>query len=219
MKPYFQDANVTIFCARCQDVLPTLRGQTIGLVATDPPYNVGKEYGVVSDSLSDEAYRHAMGQAVAFSTLLCENQVWVAPRYKLAFWLDLLPDSHLVVVERKAAGPFRQGWSDQFEIVLATGKPNKCYRDLWQDIRLKGEGYFFREDSFEHPGYTPEMIFTRSISLLSEVGETVVDPFMGTGTSGVAAKKLGRKYIGIEADEKWCKLAVERISQLSVMPL
>ena len=218
MKPYFQDDAVTIYHGRCEDILPQLREQKIGLVATDPPYNVGKDYGVASDSLSPVDYEKQMGLAVAFSTLLCENQVWVAPRYKLAFWLSLLPDSHLIVVERKAAGPFRQGWSDQFEVVLATGKPNKCYRDLWQDIRLKGEGYFFREDSYDHPGYTPELIFTRSISLLSEVGEVVVDPFMGTGTSGVAAKKLGRKYIGIEADEKWCRVAIERFRQ-SVMPL
>jgi hypothetical protein len=125
--------------------------------------------------------------------------------------MNLLKGSHLVVIRRGASGPFRQGWSDQFEIALAVGKPNECVPDLWSDIRLKGEGYFFREETFGHPGYTPYPIMHRAVHLLSK--ESVIEPFCGTGTTLVAAKKQGRRAVGIELNEAYCEIAAKRLSQ------
>jgi len=107
-------------------------------------------------------------------------------------------------------GPFRGGWSDQFEIALSIGKPSKCTPDLWENIRLKGEGYFFREETYGHPGYTPTPIMYKAVSLLSET--SILDPFMGTGTTAVACEKLGRKWVGIEISEEYCEIAAKRIS-------
>jgi len=76
---------------------------------------------------------------------------------------------------------------------------------------LKGEGFFFREDTFGHPGYTPLPIMVKCIELMSQ--NSVLDPFMGTGTSLVAAKKLGRKAIGIEISRTYCDIAIDRLSQ------
>ena len=141
------------------------------------------------------------------------SQAWVAPRYQLGMWLGLLPRAHLVVIRRGAAGPYRGGWSDQFEIALAEGKPNSAYRDLWEDIRLKGEGYFFREETYGHPGYTPELILKRFIELLSMEGGLVIDPFGGTGTTGRAAKDLRRRCVLIEQSARYCEIAAKRLSQ------
>ena len=209
VKPYYSGRGVTIYHADCRDILPNL--SPVQLVVTDPPYNAGKDYDGYSDSLSPQMYRQIMKNIVAACRLLSVNQAWIAPRYQLHFWLGLFPKAHLIVIRRGAAGPYRGGWSDQFEIALAEGKPSKPIPDIWNDIRLKGEGYFFREKSYGHPGYTPIMILGRFIEYLSFEGDTILDPFAGTGTAGVAARAFGRKAILIEQSERYCEIAADRI--------
>jgi hypothetical protein len=209
-KPYYQDDAVIIYNADCRDILPSL--PKVDLVLTDPPYNVGKDYGTHDDSMPIGDYENWAAECVELCLARADNQFWVAPRYKLGLWLSILPKSHLMVIPRDASGPFREGWSDQFEIALAIGKPSKCTADLWKGIRLKGEGYFFREETYAHPGYTPSPIIEKAIVLLS--GLFILDPFLGSGTTAYCAKKLGRKCIGIEIEEKYCEIAAKRCSQM-----
>lgn len=199
--------DATLYRADCLEVLPTL--PKVDAVITDPPYNVGKDYGAHDDAMVDADYAAWCAARVAAARAIADNQFWVAPRYKMALWLSFLPKAHIVVIRRGASGPFRQGWSDQFETALAVGKPSRCIPDLWDDIRLKGEGYFFREETYGHPGYTPYPVFERAISLFA--ASSVCDPFMGTGTSGAAAIKSGLSYTGIELDQSWFDIACERI--------
>jgi len=202
--------NAELWLGDCREILPTLR--KVDAVITDPPYNVGKDYGVlVDDNMPNEVYYQWCSDRVFAARLCADNQFWVAPRYKMALWCSLLPDAHLIVIRRGASGTLRGGWADQFETALAIGKPNEYAPDLWTDIRLKGEGYFFREDTYGHPGYTPLPLMTRAVALLSRL--SVCDPFMGTGTTGVACMNLGRKFIGIEIEERYFDIAVERIDQ------
>lgn len=209
MQPYYSDKYVQIFHGDCRDILPSL--EPVDLVLTDPPYNVGKDYGTYNDAVPYPEYQKWASECVELCLTKANNQFWVAPRYKLDLWLALLPGAHLIAIRRGASGPFRGGWSDQFEIALAIGKPNRCIPDLWDDIRLKGEGYFFREETYGHPGYTPSEILARAAAVLSE--KTIIDPFMGTGTSCYVAKKLNRFSIGIEIEEKYCEIAAKRCSQ------
>jgi len=213
-KPYYQDEWVTIYCGDCREILPLI-GE-VDLCLTDPPYNVGKDYGAYRDNLTDDEYKCFMTTVATLVRGKAVNQFWVAPRYKLEFFQSILPNNHLVVIRRGASGPFRGGWSDQFEIALAVGKPSECIPDLWDNIRLKGEGYFFREDTFGHPGYTPYPIMARAARILSS--KSFIDPFMGTGTAAVVAKNLHRQFVGIEISEKYCEIAAKRLSQ-SVMKL
>jgi len=184
---------------------------TVDLVLTDPPYNCSKDYGVFKDNLPQEDYEDWIVQVIEESRRIANNQAWIAPRYQLGFYFRLFPDAHLVVIRRGASGPFRGGWSDQFETALAVGMPNKCKPDLWDDIRLKGEGYFFRENTYDHPGYTPQKIMNRFVDLLST--KSVLDPFMGTGTTAVACERYGRAWIGIELSREYCDIAVKRIEK------
>jgi len=209
MTPYYDEGDIKIYHGDCLEIMPQL--EPVDLVATDPPYNAKKNYGTYKDNLSDKDYAVFMGKVVSLSRLIAKNQFWVAPRYKLHLWLGLLPNSHLITIRRGASGPYRGGWSDQFEIALAIGMPIRAERDLWEDIRLKGEGYFFKEETYGHPGYTPYKILYRGCELLSK--DSVLDPFMGSGTTLVAAKQLGRKAIGIEISEAYCKIAIDRLKQ------
>lgn len=199
--------RATLYLGDCLEILPTL--PKVDAVITDPPYNVGKDYGTHNDAMDEHIYKSWCASVVCSCLLQAPNQFWVAPRYKLEMWLRLLQNSHLIVIPRGASGPFRQGWSDQFEIALAIGKPSRCASDLWSGIRLKGEGYFFREDTYGHPGYTPYPIMERAVELFAP--SSLIDPFMGTGTSGEAAIKNGRTYYGVEINEPYFNISCERI--------
>jgi len=210
MHPYFSEGGITIYHGDNREVLPDLADE-FSLVVTDPPYNAKKQYGEFSDNLSALDYAEWMRSTVAHCRRLAKKQFWVAPRYQMRLWTDLLPDAHLVVIRRGARGPSRGGWADQFETALSVGKPKQVRSDLWDDIRLKGEGYFFREETYGHPGYTPSGIFARAIALLAT--DSILDPFLGTGTSLEVAKRQGLKAVGIEQDERYCEIAARRLRQ------
>jgi site-specific DNA-methyltransferase (adenine-specific) len=214
LTPYYQDDAVTLYHGECREILPTL---TPDVIVTDPPFNVGKDYGTYKDKLEASEYEQLMRTVASAS----ERHGWVAPHVRLELFLNILgPQAVTIVVRRGAAGPYRFGWANQFEMLLAVGKPNRMTPDLWDDIRLKGEGYFFREEHYGNPGYTPYQILARLVALLSEPGQLVVDPFAGTGTTLHAAKAQGRRAIGVEIDERWCEIAARRCAQevLAVEP-
>lgn len=196
-------------CGDCLEILPTLEAGSVDCVVTDPPYNVGKDYGIHGDSMSAADYLAWCQPRVEECRRIAGYHFWVAPRYKMAHWLSLLPGAHIVVIRRGARGPLRGGWVDQFQTALAIGQPSPATVDLWEDIRLKGEGYFFREETYDHPGYTPLPIMSRAIALLSD--NVVLDPFVGTGTTLVAAERLGRRGIGIEIEQRYFDIACRRL--------
>ena len=81
------------------------------------------------------------------------------------------------------------------------------YTDVWNiPIRIK-------ENNWGHP--TPKDIrgIEKIIKLLSKKGDLILDPFLGSGTTAVAAKQLGRNFIGIEISEKYCEIARQRLGQ------
>jgi site-specific DNA-methyltransferase (adenine-specific) len=85
---------------------------------------------------------------------------------------------------------------------------------VWTHNVVKGTA----SDRPDHPCPKPLPLMRELVSLFTDPGETILDPFMGSGTTLRAAKDLGRKAIGIELEEKWCEVAAKRMSQ-SVLPL
>lgn len=71
---------------------------------------------------------------------------------------------------------------------------------------------------FGHPSMFPEEIPYRLIRLFSYVGDLVLDPFNGVGTTTLVARKLGRNYIGIDISEQYCQKALERIKEYERQP-
>ena len=79
--------------------------------------------------------------------------------------------------------------------------------------KIKGNVWFYgsKKNDFNHPAIFPEALANDHIRSWSNEGDTVFDPFMGSGTTGVAALELGRNFVGIEKVEKYFKICKERI--------
>lgn len=76
----------------------------------------------------------------------------------------------------------------------------------------------FKEDKLTHPAQKPLELIKKLIYISSDKDNIILDPFIGSGTTAVACKELGRKYIGIETDSKYCEMARKRINA-TTLPL
>ena len=87
-------------------------------------------------------------------------------------------------------------------------------RSDWELPICTGRERLKKDGQKVHPTQKPESLLYRVILSSSEVGDTILDPFFGTGTTGAVAKKTGRKFIGLEREEKYIKIARERIQKV-----
>src|SRR4029077_10394919 len=86
--------------------------------------------------------------------------------------------------------------------------------NLWTDITVP---FWSMPENTDHPTQKPEKLVAKLILASSREGDVVLDPFLGSGTTAVTAKKLRRKYIGIEQEEKYCCLAMKRLGMVERM--
>jgi site-specific DNA-methyltransferase (adenine-specific) len=120
-------------------------------------------------------------------------------------------------------GPMGMGWHYRrsYETVLVGQVPGAACR--WYDETNRIENIIRHIPKIipaasDHPTPKPPNLAGHFIQLHSQPGDIVLDPFMGSGTTLVAAKNLGRRAIGIEIEERYCEIAVRRLAQ-SVLPL
>jgi site-specific DNA-methyltransferase (adenine-specific) len=81
--------------------------------------------------------------------------------------------------------------------------------NLWTDLTVP---FWSMPENTDHPTQKPEKLLAKIILASSQPGDLVLDPFLGSGTTSVVAKKLGRKYVGIEVDPTYCCLAEKRLA-------
>ena len=124
---------------------------------------------------------------------------------------DYYFDADAVKQKRRVIAPYRkdgkpkdweEGDGGKFRL---TGASN-----FWDDITVP---YWSMSENTEHPTQKPEKLIAKLILASSEKGALVFDPFLGSGTTAVVAKKLGRRYCGIEINEDYCFLALKRLSR------
>ncbi len=82
--------------------------------------------------------------------------------------------------------------------------------DVWRISMVSGNF----DERTSHPAQYPEELIERIILTGSNEGDIILDPFMGSGTTAVVAKKLGRNYLGYETMEEYCKMAKERLTKV-----
>ncbi len=215
MKPYYEDkdAGIVIYCGDCREILPQL--DKVDLVLTDPPYGIGEAAGK-NKSRGLLARPKDYGDADWDNEPIHQDEIddlINRARHSIIFggnFYALPASSCWLVWDKDNAG------TDFADCELAwTNLPRAVRRLRWRWNGMLQEDMANKEKRY-HPTQKPVPVMSWAISLTE--AQTILDPFMGSGTTLVAAKLLGRRCIGIEIEEKYCKVAVERLRQ-SVMSL
>lgn len=216
MKPYYQDSAVTIYHGDCREVAPCLG--KFDLLWTDPPYNVGKDYGKHNDAMPLDEYLSWCSQWLDIAKLNCSSVALYPPKKHLLWFWNQIPSNHQVICAWSPEGAIRGKYVHQYAPLLLPPSPKVRCKDHWWNVQVPGLGYFFREETYGHPGYTSQDITTRVLMTHTLQGETIIDYFGGTGTSGRVAKDLGRKATLIELEERYCEIAARRMEE-EVLPI
>lgn len=209
----FENKIINIDCLKGLIKMPD---NAVNFVFTDPPYNVGKDYGIYKDNLDEMEYIRFMTEVISECGRISSNRIafLVGGPYIKNFW-DMIPGANLVIIHKRAIGVRKGEFFLQYYGLLVTRAPTKFCKNLWNDIRLVGEGYYFREPTYGHPAMTSLALTLKIIEYFTEDGETVLDPFMGVGTTAVACKKLGRNYVGFEINPSYIEIGRARLLNTS----
>jgi len=179
---------------------------------SDPPYNKNKDYEIYKDNLSEEEYWLWVKNFISEYRRITNNKfsMFVGADLIKGFW-DLMPDAKLIIIRKGAIGtPFKDYYRQYFGL-LVTKIPNEIIYDLWWDIKMPGEGYFYREERFPNPGQTSLLLTQRVIRYFTKKEDKVFDGFMGCGTTAIACESLERDWAGTELNPNYISLAIKRI--------
>lgn len=209
-----QIRDCTLYLGDCLKVMPTLGN--INAVVTDPPYGINRDGGFTgsggfSKPIQRRSYKGGWDSVTPkeeFFNFVVKNKaiIWGGN-----YFTDKLPQgSHWLVWDKENTMP---SFSD-CELAWTNLKKKNVkkinYRQNGCISREKGERY--------HPTQKPVEVMEWCISHLPNNDEIILDPFMGSGTTGVACAKMGRKFIGIELDPEYFDIACKRIEDAYKQP-
>lgn len=194
--------DATLYLGDCLDILPTL--PKVDAVITDPPYGVNFKYASHDDS--PEGYMEWCGAWFTAIRKCCDGPIGIScglgnlQKWPAANWV-------LAWVKPNAMGRCTVGFNT-WEPVLVYGRVRG---------KLTGDTFVVslapQNDTGDHPCPKPIGWAKEVLQRLSAHNDSVADPFMGSGTTGVACAQLGRKFIGIEREPKYFDIACRRIEQ------
>ena len=205
MKPYYQDSAVTIYHGDCREVVPSLG--RFDLLLTDPPYGIG----TWNDRSESDGTRFCQADFVWDKRPSIETMgaCLAAANKAIVFGFN-----HLAAMLGETKGVLV--WDKKFNGVHF----NDCELAWTRGINEACRMFRFSPasaDRKQHPTEKPLALMTWCIGL-AWGAQTILDPFAGSGTTGRAAKDLGRKAVLIEREEKYCEIAARRMGQ-EVLPL
>jgi DNA modification methylase len=201
--PYYQDDAVTLYHGDCREIVPLLG--RFDLLLTDPPYGIGRDGQTASTGGHGgrKAYKflgwdneRPSGQTLM---MLFDHAEWHII-WGGNYFADLLPAGEKWLVWDKGQ---RINQSDGELAFTTLGGALRVY--TLNRVALL-------QDGANHPTQKPEELIRWCIGLAGDV-QTILDPFAGSGTTGRAAKDLGRKCTMIEREERYCEIAANRCRQ------
>jgi site-specific DNA-methyltransferase (adenine-specific) len=226
IEPYYDADGVTLYHGDALELLPTIKTATVTAVVTDPPYVIG---AVSAGNMASKSggWTDMMNSALWFTAWYREVDRVLKRRgsfWTFCNWRSLpvvmraaidagLPITSLGVWDKEWIGPGgSQGLRPSYELfALLAGPdfavPDRGVPDIW---RCRVGSY----KEHGHPAQKPEPLVRRMLTTAAVPdGELVLDPFMGSGTAAVACRKLGLRFVGIEAEERWLEVAASRLAQ------
>ena len=226
IEPYYDQDGITIYNADCRDVLPEL--EQSDLLLTDPPYGVGwlsrrgahdkiigDDGSLTVDSWLPLALRAIRRGRHAYVFGMSEDDV--PNDAPMCGFAELIWDKGVM-----GLGDITSPWGPAHERILfgvqEISKANRAKGYGVTAARLrKGSVLSFQRphsgQTLRHPTEKPVALLRVLIESSSTFGETVLDPFMGVGSTLEAARVEGRRAIGIEINKDYCDIAIERLRQ------
>jgi len=245
-----------VFCEDALAGLARIPDKSIDLILTDPPYNLGKDYGNDSDQLSVEAYLawteswidRALpklkdnGSLYLFLTWRHAPEIFVMLKKRMTMMNEIIWDRRVpsmggsvrsfssvhdtigFFVKRKDYYFDLDAVRIPYDAATKKARSRSIFvgakwlevgynpKDMWSVSRLHRE----HAERVDHPTQKPLEIIERMLKASCPPGGTVLDPFMGSGTTAVAAKRLGRHYAGFELNPAYCELIAQRLAAPAV---
>ena len=228
----------TITCGDCLEVMQAMPDKSVDIVITSPPYNLSKKAsgggnskrdynGWYSDEMPEDVYQSWQSDLIRECLRVSRGSVFYNHRIRYAWhsrnkyrtqsnlyhpwdWISKFPVWSEIVWWRKGTtGHVNNRFRLADERIYQIGKPHyfhDCgYTSVWEILPCKNEG---------HPCSFPVELPLRCINTFCPEGGLVLDPFMGSGTTAIACLNAGKNFIGIEKEEKYCRIAEERIHAL-----
>ena len=211
VKPYYEDDTTTLYHGDCRELLPLMPEGSVDLVLTDPPYGIE-----LSNHDSTGQYRRTRAWDIVGDNDLQAALVaadW-ARSHDIALAMFASPDKPL-------PGKWRNRLVWHKDGLGMGGDPDTCWRRDWELILIDGTGVLdggrdsavlrfpIRPSEFIHPCQKPVSLCEYLIT--KTAASRILDPFAGSGTTGVAAKQLGRKCVLMEISEAYCEIAAKRL--------
>lgn len=225
-KEVFADADITLYLGDCNLIIPELE-ERFDAVITDPPYGISyrsnmserKFEHIVNDERPSAEWMEDLGNIVKYNSCLFLFTRWDVEHV----WRDYVSDGgwdikSQVIWHKESGGMgdlYAQYSPSHENAIFATrGKwhfpskrPASVYRITRDDV-----------NSYVHPTQKPTALMERIVLDVTDKDASVVDPFMGSGTTGIACAKHKRKFVGIEIDERYFDFACERIANMLMQP-
>lgn len=230
MKPYYSEAGIEIYHGDLREVLPLLN--KVDVCIADPPYAARTHVGAMTNKASSAAdgYRQGGAKLIDFASFSDADFIWFAHEcLRLTRrWVVMTCDHRHAALTFDWQEHIRLGaWCKGAPMPQITGdRPGSGHESILilhnaGKKRWNGGGRpaIYHADVLKDsrrvfiPTQKPDKLLSDLIGDFSEAGETILDPCMGSGTTIVNALRLGRKGIGVEANESRCEIAAKRLSQ------
>ncbi len=210
--------GVELWLGDCREILPTL--PKVDAVVTDPPYGISFVHGAGGDGIGGGKYVSKFngvpiaGDDVPFDPAPILELAAVAVLFGANHFADKLPAASKWLVWDKRKGFTRNDFADCEMAWTNIGGVARLINHYWNGMMRDSEKGIPRV----HPTQKPIEVMRWVIEQIPPSASLILDPFMGSGTTGVAAVKLGRKFIGIEIEPKYFDIACKRISEAMKQP-
>jgi DNA modification methylase len=201
----------------CLEVMKSIPSGSVDAVITDPPYGIGRGEGfegfggfgkpIARRRFENGEWDSERPSKELFDLLLRYPKVFI---FGGNYFADILPRStHWLVWDKLNTMPT----FGDCELVW-TNSERKSVKKITHEYN----GLLGKEQTRQHPTQKPVSLITKLILGYTHEGDTIFDPFMGSGTTGVACVQTGRNFIGVEIDEGYFNIAKKRIEESQMQP-
>ncbi len=212
IKPYYSEPNITIYNGDCLEVMKEFDDNSIDHVLIDPPY--GKYKSFENDNLNDVLLYAFLKKISKQLHRICKFNLCIdTAKDKLPLFLRAFENFNyeypVILHETNGMRNGKVGFNNYGLILWFTKEKTKInrYRDVFSEPIISNK------KDFSHPSPKNIKHYSRVVAMFSNKNDIVLDCFLGSGTTAVACKDLGRKCIGIEISKKYCDIAIKRLAQ------